>query len=191
MRAATRYGDPGLREELAAKDVPGVEVTVVDFDLTRHEDYLLSRLEATDLLIDATQRLDPTRPVVPNPWIAALPEDAVILDLAVDPYDFRVDPPRTKGIEGTPRQPRPVRLPGRRPRVGRARPRHRHARAAARPVLLRMARHRPDRLHAGLRTADRARARRRLRRPVGRTSTRAAPISTSAVARAELRRWLD
>ena len=102
MRAATRYGDPGLREELAAKDVPGVEVTVVDFDLTRHEDYLLSRLEATDLLIDATQRLDPTRPVVPNPWIAALPEDAVILDLAVDPYDFRVDPPRTKGIEGIP-----------------------------------------------------------------------------------------
>ena len=102
VRAATRYGDPRLREELAAKDVPGVEVTVVDFDLTRHEDYLLSRLEATDLLIDATQRLDPTRPVVPNPWIAALPEDAVILDLAVDPYDFRVDPPRTKGIEGIP-----------------------------------------------------------------------------------------
>lgn len=102
VRAATRYGDPGLREELAAKDVPGVEVTVVDFDLTRHEDYLLSRLEATDLLIDATQRLDPTRPIVPNPWIAALPEDAVILDLAVDPYDFRVDPPRTKGIEGIP-----------------------------------------------------------------------------------------
>ena len=102
VRAATRYGDPRLREELAAKDVPGVEVTVVDFDLTRHEDYLLSRLEATDLLIDATQRLDPTRPVVPNPWIAALPEDAVILDLAVDPYDFRVDPPRTTGIEGIP-----------------------------------------------------------------------------------------
>ncbi len=102
VRAATRYGDPGLREELAANDVPGVEVTVVDFDLTRHEDYLLSRLEVTDLLIDATQRLDPTRPVVPNPWIAALSGDAVILDLAVDPYDFRVEPPRTKGIEGIP-----------------------------------------------------------------------------------------
>lgn len=102
VRAATRYGDPGLREELAANDVPGVEVTVVDFDLTRHEEYLLPRLEMTDLLIDATQRLDPTRPVVPNPWIAALPDDAVILDLAVDPYDFRVEPPRTKGIEGIP-----------------------------------------------------------------------------------------
>ena len=102
VRAATRYGDPELRDELAASDVPGVEVTVVDFDLTRHEDYLLGRLEVSDLLIDATQRRDPTRPIVPNSWIAALPPDAVILDLAVDPYDFTVDPPRTKGIEGVP-----------------------------------------------------------------------------------------
>lgn len=102
VRAATRYGDPELRAELAASDVPGVEVTVVDFDLTRHEDYLLGRLEVTDLLIDATQRLDATRPIVPNPWIAALPADSVILDLAVDPYDFSVDPPLTKGIEGVP-----------------------------------------------------------------------------------------
>ncbi|MGZ8580874.1 MAG: hypothetical protein ACXWW9_06275 [Actinomycetota bacterium] len=102
VRAATRYGDPELRAELAASDVPGVEVTVVDFDLTRHKDYLLGRLEVSDLLIDATQRLDATRPIVPNPWIAALPPDAVILDLAVDPYDFTVDPPLTKGIEGVP-----------------------------------------------------------------------------------------
>lgn len=102
VRAATRYGDPALRAELAANEVPGVEVTVVDFDLTSHEDYLLGRLEVSDLLIDATQRVDPTKPVVPNPWIAALPPDAVILDLSVDPYDFTVDPPRTKGIEGVP-----------------------------------------------------------------------------------------
>jgi alanine dehydrogenase len=63
---------------------------------------MLNRLEVTDLLIDATHRIDPTRPIVPNPWIAALPSDAVILDLAVDPYDFTVDPPRTKGVEGVP-----------------------------------------------------------------------------------------
>jgi alanine dehydrogenase len=102
VHAATRYGDPALRAELAAREVPGVEVTVVDFDLTSHEDYLLGRLEVSDLLIDATQRADPTEPVVPNPWIAALPRDAVILDLSVDPYDFTVEPPRTKGIEGVP-----------------------------------------------------------------------------------------
>jgi alanine dehydrogenase len=102
IRAATRYGDPQLREEMAARRVPGVEVTVADFDLTWHENYMLTRLEQTDLLIDATQREDPTRVIVPNDWVAALPQDAVILDLSVDPYDITVDPPKMKGIEGIP-----------------------------------------------------------------------------------------
>jgi alanine dehydrogenase len=102
VRAATRYGDPELREAMVAKDVPGVEVVVVDFDLTRHEDYMLGRLAATDLLIDATQREDPGRPVIPNQWLAALPEDAVLLDLACDPYELDADPPLVKGIEGVP-----------------------------------------------------------------------------------------
>jgi len=102
VHAATRYGDHRLREALVAGNVPGVEVTVVDFDLTWHEDYMLSRLETTDLLIDATQRRDPARPVVPNEWIAALAPDAVILDLAADPYDLDATPPVVKGIEGIP-----------------------------------------------------------------------------------------
>jgi alanine dehydrogenase len=102
VHAATRYGDRSLREELVAKNVPGVEVTVVDFDLSWHEEYMLERLRGTDLLIDATQRADPSRPVIPNGWIATLPEDAVILDLAADPYDFSVEPPVVKGIEGVP-----------------------------------------------------------------------------------------
>jgi len=102
IRAATRYGNPRLREEMAARRVPGVEVTVADFDLTWHENYMLTRLEQTDLLIDATQRQDPTRVIVPNEWVAALPQDAVILDLSVDPYDITVDPPKMKGIEGIP-----------------------------------------------------------------------------------------
>ncbi len=100
--AATRYGDPRLREEMVARNVPGVEVTVVDFDLTWHEDYMLTRLEQADLLIDATNRLDPSRPVVPNRWVAALPTDAVILDLSSDPYLPEANPPMVKGIEGVP-----------------------------------------------------------------------------------------
>lgn len=100
--AATRYGDPQLRESLVASSVPGVEVTVVDFDLTWHEDYMLDRLERTDLLIDATKRADASRPVVPNGWLEALPADAVLLDLACDPYDLAATPPVVKGIEGVP-----------------------------------------------------------------------------------------
>lgn len=60
----------------------GVAVTVIDFDLTGHESYMPGRLELTDLLIDATARVDLTSSVVPNEWIAAVPEDAVLLDLS-------------------------------------------------------------------------------------------------------------
>jgi alanine dehydrogenase len=102
VRAATRYGDPRIREEMVANNVPGVEVTVVDFDLTWHEDYMLGRLERTDLLIDATGRLDTSVPVIPNRWLAALPHEAVILDLSSDPYLPEADPPMVKGIEGVP-----------------------------------------------------------------------------------------
>ena len=76
---------------------PASEVTVVDFDLTWHEDYMLSRLETTDLLIDATHRLDPSLPVVPNAWISAVPEDAVILDLAARPVRPRCEPTDHQG----------------------------------------------------------------------------------------------
>ncbi len=102
VHAATRYGDPNLRAEMVERDVPGVEVTVIDFDLTWHEEYMLDRLEVTDLLIDATQRADPSVPVVPNEWVAAMPAEAVLLDLSVDPYDLSAQPPKVKGIEGIP-----------------------------------------------------------------------------------------
>jgi alanine dehydrogenase len=63
---------------------------------------MLDRLERTDLLIDATGRMDVTRPVVPNSWLAALPADAVLLDLASDPYLPDEVETMVKGIEGVP-----------------------------------------------------------------------------------------
>ncbi len=102
VRAATRYGDPALRGVMVEGGVPGVEVTVLDFDLTWNEPYMLDRLERTDLLVDATQRPDPSRPVIPNDWIAVMPLHAVLLDLSADPYDLAADPPKVKGIEGIP-----------------------------------------------------------------------------------------
>jgi alanine dehydrogenase len=102
LRAATRYGDAALREQMARKGVPGVMATVVDYDFTRHENVMLDLLEHTDLLVDATARPDPSKYVIPNEWVAALPAHAVMLDLSVDPYDFTIDPPEVKGIEGMP-----------------------------------------------------------------------------------------
>ena len=52
--------------------------------------------------MDATARRDPSVPVVPNGWIAVLPDHAVICDLAVDPYLLDATPRIVRGVEGIP-----------------------------------------------------------------------------------------
>ena len=102
MHAATRYGNHDVRNALHRAGVPGVEVAVIDHDLSWHEEYMLGRLHASDLLMDATMRPDPSVPVVPNAWMGVMPSHAVLLDLAADPYDGATDPPTVKGLEGVP-----------------------------------------------------------------------------------------
>jgi alanine dehydrogenase len=102
VQAATRYGDTSRRDSLARHGVPGVEVMVIDYDVTCHEGRMLELLAQTDLLVDATYRPDASQIIVPNHWLAVLPEHAVLLDLCVDPYLPNQTPPQVKGIEGMP-----------------------------------------------------------------------------------------
>ncbi len=100
--AAIRYGDPELWQQYAARNIPGNIVRVIDYDLTNHQDQVRKLLPTTDLLIDATQRRDPSQIIIPNRLLGLLPKHAVILDLTVDPYDFHQKPFEVKGIEGIP-----------------------------------------------------------------------------------------
>ena len=102
VQAAVSYGDHQLRERLVNAGVPGVQVTVIDYDLTNHSGPMHEILSTTDILVDATQRTDPSRPVIPNAWLAWLPDHAVITDLAVDPYTLDTQPIVVRGIEGIP-----------------------------------------------------------------------------------------
>lgn len=102
LQAASRYGDIQLWQFLAKRSVPGVQVTGVDYDVVNNKDHMREILSRTDILIDATQRPDPSKVVIPNEWIGWMPEHAVLVDLSVDPYNFEVDPPEVKGIEGIP-----------------------------------------------------------------------------------------
>lgn len=102
VQAAVRYGNNNLREKLASLNVPGVEVVVIDYDVTNKKDYMEITLAKTDILVDATQRQDTSKPVIPNEWLAFLPQHAVLLDLSVDPYSEINGKIFVKGIEGIP-----------------------------------------------------------------------------------------
>jgi alanine dehydrogenase len=102
VQASIRYGDPDIWSEYAAKNIPGNIVRVIDYDLTSHQVYLKELLKTTTLLIDATQRSNPSQIIIPNSFLESIPENAVILDLSVDPYDFKQEPHEVKGIEGIP-----------------------------------------------------------------------------------------
>lgn len=103
IQAAVRYGDVSYWHQLASRGVTGVQVTAVEYDLTNHETIMTQILKYTDILVDATQRPDPSRPVIPNKWIGVMRPHAVLLDLSVDPY-ISVDGvvQSVKGIEGVP-----------------------------------------------------------------------------------------
>jgi len=102
VQAASRYGDLQLWSLLAKRGIPGVQVTAVDYDVVNNEKSMREILSHTDILVDATQRPDPSKYVIPNEWIGLMPEHAVLVDLSVDPYNFDIDPPEVKGIEGIP-----------------------------------------------------------------------------------------
>jgi len=102
MRAAVRYGDVNLHRRMARAGVPGVILTVLDYDVTGRGDIVRPILKRTDILVDATQRKDVSKPVISNDWVGDLPAHAVILDLSVDPYACFCDPIKVKGIEGIP-----------------------------------------------------------------------------------------
>jgi alanine dehydrogenase len=102
IQAAVRYGDEAYWHEMAKINATGVQVTAVEYDLTNHTYVMQQILKYTDILVDATQRPDPSIPVVPNLWIEQMRPHAVLLDLSVDPYDCESNPPCIKGIEGIP-----------------------------------------------------------------------------------------
>lgn len=102
MRAAALYGDVELHRRLAGSGVPGIVLTVLDYDVTGRAGIVRQILRRTDILVDATQRPNVSKSVIPNDWVGDLPAHAVMLDLSGDPYDCSTDPIKTKGIEGIP-----------------------------------------------------------------------------------------
>lgn len=102
LPAAIRYGSPDDWHKYASAGLAGVQLVALDYDTTSHEEVMLDILSKTDILVDATQRPDPSRAIIHNPWIEVMPRYAVLLDLSVDPYERGNPAGGVKGIEGMP-----------------------------------------------------------------------------------------
>lgn len=102
VEAATKFGNIERNNDQLRLGGPGSFAVVLGRNMTRSHESMEKFLRQADILVDATQRRDCSKPVIPNEWIAYLPEHAVITDLSVDPYTLDAMPPVVRGIEGIP-----------------------------------------------------------------------------------------
>jgi alanine dehydrogenase len=100
--AATKFGSVERNADHMEAGGPGVIAQVIGRNISANAEIMQELFSQADVLVDATQRRDTSKPVVPNSWIDWLPEHAVITDLAVDPYTLDATQPVVRGVEGIP-----------------------------------------------------------------------------------------
>jgi len=102
VEAATKLGSTERNNDHIKQNGPGSIAWSIGRNLTDNTITLEKMLPEIDILVDATQRRDPSKPVIKNDQIALLKDHAIIVDLAVDPYTLDTKPPVVRGIEGIP-----------------------------------------------------------------------------------------
>lgn len=102
VEAATKMGNIERNSDHIASTGPGAVAVSIGRNISSDPVSMRAFFEQADILVDASQRRDPSKPLVPNDWIGWLPEHAVVVDLAVDPYTLDANPPVVRGVEGIP-----------------------------------------------------------------------------------------
>ena len=100
--AATKLGNVERNNDHIASNGPGAVAVSIGRNIASNASTMKDLMSQADIIVDAAQRRDPSKPVIPNDWIAWLPKHAVIADLAVDPYTLDANPPVVRGVEGIP-----------------------------------------------------------------------------------------
>src|SRR5512132_2048038 len=96
VEASTKYGSLVRDERMRRLGCEGVLVTTVGRNVTALPERVEQLLGSADILVDATQRHDPSVPVIRNAQLARLPEHAVICDLAA--YAFETEDPAWEDV---------------------------------------------------------------------------------------------
>ena len=102
VEAATKIGNTERNNEHIAEGKPGVVAISIGRNIASNPETMKMLMSEADIVVDSTQRRDTSKPVLPNEWIGWMPEHAVLVDLAVDPYTLDTNPPVVRGIEGIP-----------------------------------------------------------------------------------------
>lgn len=102
VEAATKLGNTERNNRHIALNGPGAVAVCAGRNITNCAEQMEALFRRADILVDATNRRDPSVPVVANDWLAWLPSHAVVADLAVDPYLLNHDPATVRGVEGIP-----------------------------------------------------------------------------------------
>lgn len=102
IEAATKLGNIERNNDHIASNGPGAVALSIGRNIVSNASTMENLMGQADILVDATQRRNASKPVISNEWIAWLPKHAVIVDLAVDPYTLDADPPVVRGVEGIP-----------------------------------------------------------------------------------------
>ncbi|MGW8249651.1 MAG: alanine dehydrogenase [Anaerolineales bacterium] len=102
IEAGTKLGNIERNNEHILQGGLGAVAISIGRNITNNPATMQSLFGEADILVDATQRRDTAAPVVPNSWIDWLPQHAIMVDLAVDPYTLDTEPPVVRGIEGIP-----------------------------------------------------------------------------------------
>ncbi len=100
--AATKLGSAGRNARHIEAGRMGVIALTIGRNLSSNTKEMKRLFGRCDVLVDATQRRDTSKPVVPNAWVGWLPEHTIVTDLAVDPYTLDTTPPVVRGVEGIP-----------------------------------------------------------------------------------------
>jgi alanine dehydrogenase len=100
--ASIKLGNTARYQENLAAGTGQAMVRIVGRSVSGDARLMQGLLQETDVLVDATNRRDASKPVVPNEWIGWLPAHAVLVDLAVDPYTLGAKSPVVRGMEGIP-----------------------------------------------------------------------------------------
>ena len=100
--AATKLGNIERNNKHIQVGGPGSVAIAAGRNVTYQPVLMKRLLQQTDILVDAAQRRDQSKPIIPNDWISWMPKHAVIADLSVDPYILDSTPPVVRGIEGIP-----------------------------------------------------------------------------------------